>query len=71
MCSRELLAVPHPARSFLSKSDTSAASAEPVPFAQISFNGGNMNPLWDYFVAHKEGPVLHKWCGARECTLHD
>ena len=33
-----------------------------VPFAQIEYNGGKDNPLWEYFVAHKEGPMLHKWC---------
>ena len=37
----------------------------PLPFAQIEFNGGRNNPLWQYFLDHKDGPVLHKWCAFR------
>ena len=39
----------------------STSLGAPAPFAQIDFNGGHTNPLWEYFVGHNEGPILHKW----------
>ena len=39
-------------------------TAPPVPFNQIQFDGGSpRNPIWEYFRDHKEGPLVHKWCG--------
>ena len=48
-----------------STADAAPAALRPaVPFAQIEYNGGRDNPLWDYYRDLKEGPVLHKWCAS-------
>jgi len=70
MCTRDVSARREPDIAM----DSSAAENMPVelrpavPFAQIEYNGGRNNPLWDYYRDLAEGPVLHKWCGSSAVT---
>ncbi len=70
MCTRNVSARREPDITTASMAAGAAPAAlrPAVPFAQIEYNGGRNNPLWDYYRDLKEGPLLHKWYASTNVT---